>query len=135
MPVYVVSRVCSALNDLGKALRGSRVLIIGIAYKRNIDDVRESPAAEIIEQFWASGTIVSYHDPHVPQFPPMRDHKIDLASVPLTEQTIKEHDCVLIVTDHDGIDYDLLGRAASVIVDTRNAMARVTNPSATVVKA
>jgi UDP-N-acetyl-D-glucosamine dehydrogenase len=135
MPAYVVARLVSALNDRGKALKGSAVLVIGIAYKPNIDDVRESPAAHIIERLWAGGATVAYHDPHVPAFPPMREHRIDLKSVPLTEQVLKEHDCVVIVTDHEAIDYDLLGRHADLIVDTRNAMARVTNPAATIVKA
>ncbi|MCH8006250.1 MAG: nucleotide sugar dehydrogenase [Planctomycetes bacterium] len=135
MPAYVVSQLIWALNARSLALRGSTILLIGIAYKPNIDDIRESPAATIIERLWSGGARVSYHDPHVPSFPPMRDHQIDLASVELTEQTIRAHDCVLIVTDHDAIDYELLGRTASLIVDTRNAMARVKNPAATIVKA
>ena len=84
MPQYVLNRTTAALNDEAKALRGARALIIGIAYKPNIDDIRESPAAEIIERLQAAGTEVAYHDPHVPRFPAMRKHKIDLASVPLT---------------------------------------------------
>jgi UDP-N-acetyl-D-glucosamine dehydrogenase len=135
MPAYVISRLVSALNDRGKALKGSAVLVIGIAYKPNIDDVRESPAAHIIERLWAGGATVSYHDPHVPVFPPMREHRIDLASIPLTEQVLEEHDCVVVVTDHDAIDYELLARHAGLIVDTRNAMARVANPVAAIVKA
>ena len=135
MPEFVVARTVAALNDQGKALRGARVLVIGIAYKPNIADIRESPAAEIIERLQAGGAEVVYHDPHVPSFPPMRKHSIDLRSVPLTEQTIRGHDCVLIVTDHDGVDYDLIGRHAAFVIDTRNAMARVSNPSATIVKA
>ncbi|NIO59389.1 MAG: hypothetical protein GTO33_08610, partial [Acidobacteria bacterium] len=82
-------------------------------------------AAEIIEGLWAGGADVSYHDPHVPRFPDMRDHSIDLEALPLTEQTIRDHDAVLIVTDHDAVDYELIGRAADLVVDTRNAMARV----------
>jgi UDP-N-acetyl-D-glucosamine dehydrogenase len=135
MPAYVVSRVVSALNDRGRALKGSAVLVIGIAYKPNIDDVRESPAAPIIERLGAGGATVSYHDPHVPAFPPMREHHINLTSIPLTEQVLAAHDCVVIVTDHDAIDYELLGRDAGLIIDTRNAMARVAKPNATIVKA
>ncbi len=135
MPVYVVSRVIAALNDLGKALRGTNVLLSGIAYKKNIDDVRESPAAEIIELLQAGGASVSYHDPHVPRFPEMRDHAIDLASVPLKAETLEAADCVLIVTDHDAVDYELIGRHARLVVDTRNAMARVSQPRARVIKA
>ena len=135
MPVYVVSQVISALNARGRALKGARVLIIGIAYKRDIDDVRESPAAEIIELLWTGGAKVSYHDPHVPTFPDMRDHDIDLSSSPLTEHTLKDHDCVLIVTDHTSVDYEKIGTHAPLVVDTRNAMSRVPNPAATIVKA
>ena len=135
MPVYVVSQVVSALNARGRALKGAKVLIIGIAYKRDIDDVRESPAAEIIELLWTGGAKVSYHDPHVPTFADMRAHDIDLSSSPLTEQALKDHDCVLIVTDHTSVDYEKIGKYAPLVVDTRNAMSRVPNPTAEIVKA
>ncbi|MHC4416682.1 MAG: nucleotide sugar dehydrogenase, partial [Planctomycetota bacterium] len=135
MPAYVVSRIISALNQQGQALNGASVLVIGIAYKPNIDDIRESPAAQIIEQLWTSGATVSYHDPHIPRFPDMRDHKIHLASEPLDERRLSGSDCVLIVTDHDAIDYELIGRHAKLVVDTRNAMARVADPRARIVKA
>ena len=135
MPEYVVSQVMTALNDDGKPLRGSKMLVVGIAYKPDIDDVRESPAAKIIELLQAGGATVSYHDPHVPRFPKMREYDIDLSSVPLTAATVEAHDCVLIVTDHSAVDYDLIGRHAGLVVDTRNAMARVENPSARIVKA
>ncbi len=135
MPVYVVSQVISALNDIGRALRGAKVLVCGVAYKPDIDDLRESPAAEIIELLWAGGAEVSYHDPHIPTFPKMRKHDIDLASVPLDEETLGDHDCVLIVTDHSNVDYARLGAHAKLIVDTRNAMAGVQNPKAQIVKA
>ncbi|MDY7109859.1 MAG: nucleotide sugar dehydrogenase [Planctomycetota bacterium] len=135
MPAHVVSRVMSALNDDGKSLRGSKVLVIGIAYKPNIDDVRESPAAEIISLLRQAGADVSYHDPHVPAFPKMRKYDIDLESAPLTEDTIRGQDAVLIVTDHDAVDYALLGRFAKLIVDTRNAMARAGEVNARIVKA
>ena len=135
MPVYVVSQVISALNARGRALKGAKVLIIGIAYKRDIDDVRESPAAEIIELLWAGGAKVAYHDPLVPTFPDMRAHDIDLSTSPLTEQTLKDHDCVLIVTDHTSVDYEKIGKYAPLVVDTRNAMSRVPNPTAAIVKA
>jgi UDP-N-acetyl-D-glucosamine dehydrogenase len=135
MPAHVVSRLMSALNDDGKSLRGSKVLVMGIAYKPNIDDVRESPAAEIITLLQKAGAVVSYHDPHVAQFPKMRKYRIELASTPLTEETVGQQDAVLIVTDHDAIDYALLGRCATLIVDTRNAMARASEVAARVVKA
>ena len=135
MPVYVVSQVISALNERGKALRDAKVLVMGVAYKPDIDDLRESPAAEIIELLLAGGAEVSYHDPHVPHFPKMRKYRIELASVPLTEQTLAEHDCVLIVTDHTKVDYELIGRHAQVIIDTRNAMAGISGAEAPIIKA
>jgi len=135
MPEHVVSRLAGALNDLGKPLRGSSVLVIGVAYKPNIDDVRESPAAEIIQRLQAAGTVVSYHDPHVLRFPRMREYDIDLISEALTPPIVEAADCVLIVTDHDAVDWDLIGRHAGLVVDTRNAMAGVHKPRARIVKA
>ncbi len=136
MPHYVVTRLAEALNDRAKAIRGSRVLVLGVAYKPDVDDTRESPAAEIVEDLLSRGADVRYHDPHVEVFPEMRDHDIDLTSVPLTEGELADADCVLIITDHKAVDYALVGRAASLVVDTRNAMARVPEPvRATVVKA
>ena len=131
-----ITDVVSALNDDGKSLRGSRVLVLGIAYKPDIDDIRESPAAEIIETLAAGGADVAYHDPHVPTFPKMRKHDIHLASTPLEEETLAGYDCVLIVTDHSAVDYELVGRCTPLIVDSRNAMARVPGTvTARVVKA
>jgi UDP-N-acetyl-D-glucosamine dehydrogenase len=124
MPHYVVGRVGEALNEARKSIRGSRILVLGVAYKPNVDDTRESPAAEIIEELLERGADIRYHDPHVEVFPPMRKHKIDLASVALTAEEIRAADCVLVVTDHAGVDYALVGREASLVVDTRNAMAK-----------
>lgn len=135
MPAYVVSRVAEALNRFGKAVRGSQVLVLGVAYKKNVDDIREAPAAEIIEQLAHHGAVVHYHDPHVPTFPEMRRYQIDLQSVPLTGEQLRGVDCVVIVTDHDCVDYDLVGREAALVVDTRNAMNAVPDPRATIVKA
>lgn len=124
MPEYVVSRVAAALNEQKKSLSGAKVLVIGVAYKPNVDDMRESPSAEIIEFLLKQGASVNYHDPHVPAFPKMRDHDINLKSIPLTEKVIRQSDCVLIVTDHAAVDYAALARHAKLIVDTRNAMER-----------
>jgi len=136
MPRYVVDRVAGALNEERKALRGSKVLVIGIAYKPDIDDIRESPAAEIVELLQESGAEVSYHDPHVPSFPSMRRYQIALDSVALDQAALEAADCVLIVTDHKAIDYGLIGRHAGLVVDTRNAMTRTNGPiAARVVKA
>ena len=122
MPRYVVSRATEGLNQLGKPVRGSKVLVCGISYKPDIDDVRETPAAEIIKLLADLGAEVSYHDPHVPHFPRMRKHDFDMDSVELTKETLRSCDCVLIVTNHKGMDYELIARESKLIVDTRNAM-------------
>ena len=125
MPHYVVDRTQNALNDDRKSLKGAKVLVIGVAYKKNIDDSRESPSAEIIELLRDKGAEVSYHDPHIPTYPSMRKYRIDLKSVDLGEATLKATDCVLILTDHDAIDYANIAKHATLVVDSRNAMARV----------
>ena len=125
MPHYVIERTQGALNDDCKSLKGSRVLVLGVAYKKNIDDSRESPSAEIIELLRDRGAEVSYHDPHIPTYPSMRKYRIDLKSVELDEANLKASDCVLILTDHDAVDYATIARHAKLVVDTRNAMARV----------
>jgi UDP-N-acetyl-D-glucosamine dehydrogenase len=125
MPHYVIERTQLALNEHSKSLKGANVLALGIAYKKNIDDPRESPSAEIIELLRDRGAEVSYHDPHLPVFPSMRKHRIDLKSVALTATTLAATDCVLILTDHDAVDYSAIAQHAKLVVDTRNAMARV----------
>lgn len=135
MPHHVVERLTQALNDDAKPLRRSRILMIGLAYKPDVDDVRETPAAEIIRLLLDRGAEVGYHDPHVPCFPMMRRYRFDLRSVPLTPEALHDADAVLIVTAHTSIDWDLIGREACLVVDTRNAMARVRDPLARIVKA
>lgn len=135
MPAYVIERVVSALNDERKALRGSEVLVIGLAYKPDVDDVRETPAAEIIERLLDAGARVSYHDPHVPRFPAMRKYRIELCSVPLDPAAVSRADCVIIVTNHSGLDLAMVGRQARLIVDTRDAMSAVPGVKARIVKA
>ncbi len=125
MPHYVIERTQGALNDDCKSLKGSKVLVIGVAYKKNIDDARESPSAEIIELLRDRGAEVSYHDPHIPTYPSMRKYRIDLKSVELSEANLKGSGCVLIHTDHDAVDYGNIAKHAKLVVDTRNAMARV----------
>lgn len=122
MPHFVVARTVSALNDAERALRGASVMIIGVAYKPNINDVRESPAAEIIELLLAGGAKLSYHDPHVPEFPKMRMHDIDLRSTPLSASLLAEQDVVVVVTHHACVDWKLIGEHARLVVDTRNVM-------------
>ncbi|MEY4183215.1 MAG: UDP-N-acetyl-D-glucosamine 6-dehydrogenase [Planctomycetota bacterium] len=125
MPHFVIDKVMHALNDHGKALKGSKVLVLGVAYKKN-DDPRETPAAEIIELLMDRGAQVSYHDPHIPTFPRMRKHTIPLTSVKLDAATLKAADCVLVVTDHDAVDYQAVAANAPLVVDTRNAMRKTT---------
>lgn len=119
---YVVEKITEALNQSKKALKGSSILILGIAYKKDVPDLRESPATRIIPQLLAKGADVTYHDPYIPHVDP-RDNFIYLTkSVALTATTLREADCVVILTDHSGVDYDLVAENASVIVDTRNAL-------------
>ena len=125
MPEFVVAKVMDALNERGKSLKGARVLVLGLAYKKDVDDVRESPSVTLIELLQKRGAKVSYHDPHIPVAKPMREHDItNLRSVPLTPANLKKHDCVLIATDHSRVDYDLVCRHARLVVDTRNAAGR-----------
>ena len=136
MPEHVINRLAEALNDDGKPIKGSRVLVLGLAYKRDVDDVRESPSVTLIEMLRAKGADVGYHDPFIPSGKPMREHNItDLRSVPLTAAVLKKTDCVLIATDHTDVDYDLVCRHAPLVVDTRNATARVKRPTGRIVKA
>lgn len=129
MPRYVVERVATALNQASKPVRGSRVLVLGIAYKPDVDDIRETPAAEIITLLQARGALVTYHDPHVPVFPSMRNYTLDLSSTLLTPETLANADCVLIVTNHAAVDYAQVGRHAPLVVDTRNAMKDCPGPN------
>src|SRR5690554_3756712 len=122
MPSWVVQKVADALNDRGKAIKGSRILILGLAYKKNIDDTRESPAVEIMALLEEKGADIAYSDPHVPVFPRKRDYHFDLTSVPLTADTISGYDCIVIATDHDAFDYDALVYNAKLVVDTRRRM-------------
>lgn len=122
MPHWVVGKVADALNDHGKAIKGSRILVLGLAYKKNIDDTRESPAVEIMDLLQSKGAHIDYSDPHVPVFPRKRDYYFDLSSVRLTEETVASYDCVVLATDHDGFDYGLLARIARIIVDTRGRL-------------
>lgn len=119
MPAWVVQKVMEALNDRGKPVKGSRILILGLAYKKNVDDTRESPAVEIIALLQKRGAFIEYSDPHVPNFPNKRDYRFNLKSVPITEDSLKEFDCVVLATDHDDFDYELLVRHSSLIIDTR----------------
>ncbi len=119
MPRWVLDRVVDALNGEGKALKGARVLLLGLAYKKNIDDLRESPALDILRLLVSKGADVRYSDPHVAEFNGHDELDISLKSTPLTRETLEETDLALLVTDHDGFDYDLIHAHAPLIVDTR----------------
>ena len=124
MPEWVVQKLADALNDRGKSVKGSRILIVGVAYKRNVDDVRESPALEIMELLRRKGAEIAYHDPYVPRIPRTRKHHFDLCSIDPGKDSVSAFDAVVIVTDHDSVDYASLAQAASLLVDTRNALRR-----------
>ncbi|MCG8427128.1 MAG: nucleotide sugar dehydrogenase [Chromatiales bacterium] len=119
MPLWVVEKVAEGLNRQRKAINGSRILVLGIAYKKNVDDMRESPAVEIMEQLRERGADLAYHDPHVPHFPPMREYSFDLSSVALTEETLGAMDCVVVATDHQKVDYQLVKAHAPLVIDAR----------------
>lgn len=119
MPDHVVSKVASGLNEEGIAVRGANVLLLGLAYKKNVGDVRESPAVEIAETLLKMGARVSYSDPFVASVPPMRQHDLQLSSIDLAPTTVDASDCVVLVTDHDAFDYQMIQARASLIVDTR----------------
>ena len=138
MPQYVIGRLEAALDQqLGISLGSARILIVGLAYKRNVADVRESPTFRLLELLEARGATVSFHDPHVTQIPPTREHAdfADRASTPISIETLGAHDAVLIATDHDAIDYAMIGRHARLIIDTRNAFGRRGIVGAGIVKA
>lgn len=119
MPDYVISKLSGALNGVKKAINGSKILVLGIAYKKNVDDMRESPSVMLMEKLREMGAEISYSDPHIPVFPKMREHKFDLKSVPLTKDTVASYDCLLLSTDHDKFDYELIKSNAKLIVDAR----------------
>ncbi len=121
MPRYVIEKLVLALNDRGRPVRGAKVLVLGLAYKRDIDDPRESPAFELIARLLELGAEVSYHDPHIPVAPRMRSWPDlpPMESIALTPQALRAHDAVLIVTDHTTVDYGLVAREAGLVVDTR----------------
>ncbi|WP_112662967.1 nucleotide sugar dehydrogenase [Microvirga flavescens] len=137
MPYYVVDRLAEAVDRSGKAFFGSKILILGVAYKKNVDDMRESPSLKLIELIEARGATVDYHDPFIPTLPTTRKHGplAGRRSFPLDAKTLAAYDAVLIATDHDGVDYKMVVDHAKVVVDTRNACARAGITDEKVVKA
>lgn len=132
MPFYVIEKTIEALNSREKSLKRSRILVLGVAYKKDVDDMRESPALKIIKLLLEKGAAVDYHDPYFPVLPRTRHYSFDMKSIPITDEHIARYDCVLIVTDHSSVDYDRVAVSAQLVVDTRNA---VKTKSGNVVKA
>jgi UDP-N-acetyl-D-glucosamine dehydrogenase len=120
MPEYWVEKVVAALNERGRPAKGSTILVVGVAYKKDIDDLRESPALDIIKLLERLGAVVRYHDPFIPE---LREDGRTLTSVPLTAEAVRGADCVVIVTDHSQLDYAMLAKEAGALVDTRHAIA------------
>jgi UDP-N-acetyl-D-glucosamine dehydrogenase len=120
IPYYVVSKVVEALNDREKSIKGSKILILGVAYKKDVDDARESPALAIMDLLQKKGANIFYHDPFIPILPPFRKYLFELKSSPLTRQLLRRIDCAVIVTDHSQIDYQWIVKNVPLLIDTRN---------------
>ncbi len=126
MPQYVIHRLMDALNEAGKPVKGSKILVLGVAYKKDVDDPRESPSFELMERLLAAHAKLSYNDPHVPHLPKMRHHDLPaMDSQELTPELLASQDCVLIATDHSAYDYDFIVKHAKLVIDTRNATKKV----------
>jgi UDP-N-acetyl-D-glucosamine dehydrogenase len=119
MPQYVVDRLVVALNQRSKSLKGSKILALGIAYKPDVDDMRESPSVFVMELLRDWGAQVDYSDPYWPNFPKMREHRFDLTGVPITPETLKSYDAVVLLTNHSSFDYAMIREHAPLIIDTR----------------
>jgi UDP-N-acetyl-D-glucosamine dehydrogenase len=132
MPKWVVNKLIDALNERCKPVKNSRILILGIAYKKNVDDMRESPAVELMEILTKKGALIDYSDPHIPVFPTLRKHFFNLKSVQINETSIKKYDCLLLVTNHDKFNYELIKKNAELIIDTRGVYSK---PADNIVKA
>jgi len=136
MPRYVVQRLGDALNEVSKPLRGSKICLLGLAYKKDVDDARESPSFELIELLQRRGAIVTYNDPHIPAVPKTREHgELKMTSCDLTPEFLAAQDCVLIATDHSAYDYEHIVRHARLVIDTRNATKNVKAGREKIVKA
>ncbi len=126
MPKYVISQLMEFLNESGKALKGSRICVLGVAYKKDVDDERESPSFALMEELIARGADLTYNDPHVPRLKKTRKHDFTMESSDLTPGFLADQDCVLIATDHSAYDYDEIVKHSTMVLDTRNATSGVT---------
>jgi UDP-N-acetyl-D-glucosamine dehydrogenase len=132
MPDYVIAKIAAALNDQRKSIKASRILVLGIAYKKNVDDMRESPSVILMEKLRDLGAEIAYSDPHIPVFPKLREHRFDLKSTALTPRSLASYDCVLLATDHARFDYEMIAKHAKLIVDSRG---KYLEPAKNIVKA
>jgi len=132
MPYHVVNQLIKGLGALGRPVKGAKVLILGVAYKSDVDDLRESPALKIMSLLEKEGVTLAYHDPHIPKIWTTREYDFDLESTPLTAESIQAFDAVVLTTAHTAVDYDLVARHATLILDTRNVYK---NPLLNVIKA
>lgn len=135
IPYYVVNKIQDALNSRGKSLRGSKILILGVAYKKDVDDARESPALAIMNLLQKKGAILAYHDPYIPVLPPFRRYSFKLKSSPLTRSLLRRIDAAVVVTDHSSIDYEWVVSNAPLIIDTRNVTKHLKQWKKKIVKA
>jgi UDP-N-acetyl-D-glucosamine dehydrogenase len=136
MPLYVITRLAEALNQMGKPIRGSKIGVLGVAYKKDVDDPRESPSFKLMELLQERGAVLSYSDPHIPVLPAMRHYDVPrLASEDLTPDYLASLDCALIATDHTSFDYGMIVKHAPLVVDTRNATVHITEGREKIVKA
>ena len=132
MPDFIISKVISGLNNQKKPISGSKILVLGIAYKKNVDDMRESPSVVLMSKLRDFGAVVEYSDPHIANFPKMRDYFFDLSSVIISEESLARYDCVLLATDHDAFDYDLIKNHSKLIIDSRG---KFLEPQSHIIKA
>ncbi|MCG6155230.1 nucleotide sugar dehydrogenase [Rubinisphaera margarita] len=136
MPEYVITRLAEFLNENGKPIKGSKILLLGVAYKKDVDDPRESPSFVLMEELLRRGADLSYNDPHVPKLPKMRHHDLPaMESLELTPESLQEQDCVLIATDHSAYDYEFIVKHARMVLDTRNATVNVASEREKIYKA
>jgi len=135
MPEYVISKLSDALNNQTKCLRDSKILVLGVAYKKDIDDIRESPAVEIMDRLKKKGAQVYYHDPYVPRIHNMRKYDLDIKSSELCQELLNDMDAVLIITDHSDYDYEWIVKNAKIVIDTRNATHNVSSNRHKIIKA
>jgi UDP-N-acetyl-D-glucosamine dehydrogenase len=125
MPDYVVHRTTLAMNERGKAMKGAKILVLGLAYKPDVDDVRESPSFELVEKLEQLGANVDYNDPHVAKTHKMRHHNLEMTSIALSPETLRTYDCVLVATHHAAYDWQMIADHSKLVVDTRNALRNV----------